>query len=193
MSAKLNEPIAEALYAAVEVLEGLQLPYALVGGLAVQAHARPRWSQDVDLVLDPRQKRPSDIRRAMEKGGFRATHGRPVKLPGVVLLQFSWPGRRLLLDIRVDLLLGLEEFQKGVAARAESLPMGTREVRLVRAEDLLLLKLLAPRPVDYVDAVDLIRGNMGRLDEGYLNEWSKRLGVARQYHRALREAGTPRT
>lgn len=44
-------PLVQALIAAHRSLEQLEVPHALVGGLAVSARATPRTTRDVDLAV----------------------------------------------------------------------------------------------------------------------------------------------
>lgn len=185
---KMSEPIAEALYAAADVLVDLGIPYALVGGLAVQAHARPRWSQDVDLVISTHETSLPVVGSRMFAKGFKPIRQAPVRLPGLVVVQFHWPAESLPVDIRVDLMLGEAEFHKYVVERAQLMPLGDRQIRVVSPEDLLLLKLAAARPIDFVDAVDVIRENKSQLDGEYVARWAKDLRLTRELKKAMSEA-----
>jgi hypothetical protein len=62
--------------------------------------------------------------------------------------------------------------------RAVLLSVGSLEVPVVSAEDLLLLKLLADRVLDRVDAEDIAREQSGRLDLDYLTRTAAGLGLA---------------
>ena len=190
---KKGDPIVETLYAAVEALEAQEVPYALIGGLAVQVHARPRWSQDVDLLLDARESQRAEIVRLMGDKGFEPVPGPPARLAGVVLVQLQRTAHSVPIDIRMDLLFGVGEFHRQMLTRAQPVPLGTRNVRVVAAEDLVLLKLLASRPVDLVDAVDVIRENKADLDGDYLTRWAERLDVAERLAQATRDADAPPT
>jgi hypothetical protein len=59
-------------------------------------------------------------------------------------------------------------------------------VSLATPEDLSLLKLLAHRPRDMADIVD-IRMVQGDLDEAYMRRWATDLGVSDRLDRALSE------
>jgi len=51
-----SEPFAEVLLQAVERLaetfHARKIPYTLIGGLAVMLRGRPRFTQDVDILLE---------------------------------------------------------------------------------------------------------------------------------------------
>jgi hypothetical protein len=48
---QLSEPLIEALKALIEWLNHQQVPYAVVGGVAVSLSAQPRVTQDVDSIV----------------------------------------------------------------------------------------------------------------------------------------------
>ena len=48
----VNPEVLQAMREASKQLQSLGIPHALAGGLAVSAWARPRWTRDVDFVVD---------------------------------------------------------------------------------------------------------------------------------------------
>ena len=49
--------IEQVLRAILPVLEGLGIPYLLTGGIAVTVQGRPRFTQDIDVVIAPTEAR----------------------------------------------------------------------------------------------------------------------------------------
>ena len=45
--------IEQVLRAVLPTLEQLGIPYILTGGIAATLHGRPRFTQDIDVVIDP--------------------------------------------------------------------------------------------------------------------------------------------
>lgn len=45
--------IEQVLRAVLPILERLGIPYIVTGGIAATLHGRPRFTQDIDLVIDP--------------------------------------------------------------------------------------------------------------------------------------------
>ena len=45
-------------------------------------------------------------------------------------------------------------------------------------EDLIVMKLKAGRPHDFEDAVSVLGAQKGRLDEKYMADWARRIGVS---------------
>lgn len=48
-----EEQFLEVLREVSQVLEGIPIPYAFMGGLASTTHGRPRWTHDVDIFVKP--------------------------------------------------------------------------------------------------------------------------------------------
>ena len=45
--------IEQVLRAVLPILERIGIPYILTGGIAATLHGRPRFTQDIDIVIDP--------------------------------------------------------------------------------------------------------------------------------------------
>lgn len=115
------------------------IPYAIIGGIAVQRWGQPRLTRDVDLtvLLQPGREEatlreivaafPARIEDAV---AFALEHRvLPVEVPG---------------GSEADLSLGLPGYEENVIARAVPYDLGDgHEVRLCSAEDLIIHKALA--------------------------------------------------
>jgi len=58
-------------------------------------------------------------------------------------------------------------------------------VWMVSADDLVLLKLIANRPRDFIDFADVLFVQ-GQLDAAYMTPWANRLGIPERLHVALK-------
>lgn len=76
----------------------------------------------------------------------------------------------------VDLFLTETPFQQSIMSRRKEAETPSGKYFFASPEDLVLLKLLAGRPRDMIDAHDIFF-LMGKLDEAYLNHWAERLGL----------------
>ena len=54
-----NDPVHKTMRRVVKQLEKAKIPYAIVGGMAVNAHGYRRTTNDVDVLLDCRRDLPS--------------------------------------------------------------------------------------------------------------------------------------
>jgi hypothetical protein len=170
----------------VGLFEGMNAPYAIMGGLAVRVYALPRPTYDVDFTVSlARQALPALYREA-EQLGFSipaaqvggwvdAVHGMPV----IKLQWFIGPRA-----VDVDLFLAETPFQAEVLRRRRKHSAEGWDGWFVTAEDLILLKLLANRPKDRVDVADILF-IQGDLDVTYMRRWAERMGVANELEAAL--------
>lgn len=78
--------------------------------------------------------------------------------------------------VDVDVFRAENDFQKSFLSRSQIMTTEVGPVSIVTQEDLILLNLIANRPRDLIDVADLLF-IQGPLDEFYLKQWGKRLGV----------------
>lgn len=169
------------------------IPYAIIGGIAVQRWGQPRLTRDVDLtVLLPPGSEETMLRaivaafpaRIEDAVAFAVAHRvLPVEVPGAS---------------EADISLGLPGYEEHVIARAVPYDLGEgRVVRLCSAEDLIVHKALAGRPKDVLD-IEGIVGRQGRaLDVAYVRRWLGELArvaedpdVAARFERIWAEWGS---
>ena len=81
--------------------------------------------------------------------------------------------------VQLDLAVGVSGFEQQIVSRATPLQIGTRQLRVATAEDVLLMKLLAGRPQDDQDVRGIVEIQGTNLDWGYC------LTVAGQLDQAL--------
>lgn len=167
-----------------------EIPYAIIGGIAVQRWGQPRLTRDVDLTIQLPAGREEPILREI----LRAFPGRmddalqfalvhrvlPVRLPG---------------GSEADITLGLPGYEEHVIARAVDYDLGgERTVKLCSAEDLIIHKAVAGRPQDLMDIEGIVARQRDRLDLAYLRPWLGELStllddpeVAQRFERAWAE------
>ncbi len=159
------------------------IPYAIIGGLAVQRWGQPRLTRDVDAtVLLPPGREESVLRemvaafhpRIDDAVAFAIAHRvLPVEVPG---------------GSEADIGLGLPGYEEHVIDRAVPFDLGEgREVRLCAAEDLVIHKALAGRPQDLLDIEGVVARQGKALDVAYIRRWLGELaGVAEDREIAAR-------
>jgi hypothetical protein len=137
-----------------------------IGGIAVQRWGEPRVTRDVDLTLlvgfgneEPfldalLAAYPARIEDAKE---FARRHR-------VVLLRT--PG-----GVGIDVSLGALPFEERLVGRATTFSFGPGlDIRTCSAEDLVVLKLFASRPLDITDAEGVVARNHGQLNWRYIED-----------------------
>lgn len=151
--------LGEALHRTVDVLQDEGLPYMLIGGLAVVVWGEPRATRDVDVTVDVGRLHPTDFVAVACRVGEPladdpadlAERGRvvPVRTPA---------------GIEVDLILAALTFELDAIRRAVPVAVEGRDVRVCRAEDLLLHKVVSERARDQEDVVGVLRRQGRRLE-----------------------------
>jgi len=140
------------LEAVVAVLRERGVPHAVIGATALAFHGAPRSTGDLDLFAVHASCLDRDTWRPVVEGGYTAAV-RPGDesdpLAGVV--RFEGSG-----EAPVDLVLGRRSWQVEILARAEPQMLLGVLVPVVRAADLILLKLYAGGPQDRWDIVQLL-------------------------------------
>jgi hypothetical protein len=159
----------ELLEAAREVqdfCERLGWRFCFIGGLAVLRWGETRVTLDVDLDILTGFGGEDEVIDAL-LGGFAS------RLPGA--REFAQRNRVLLLQtahtIGIDVSLAALPFEELVIQRASPFTYDSGvELLTCSAEDLIVLKLFASRPLDIRDVEGVAIRNRGRLDWGYIEE-----------------------
>ena len=185
----LGNDLAAATRRAVAVLDELGLPYAVVGGVAMNVWQRPRATRDADVLVCGQNADIQRLREAMRHAGFahhdRANHQ---SLEGEDVYRFWWLTGPAGVAPKLDVLVGRRPVHQIILRRKVVVPALDTQLSVASIEDVILLKLLAGRPIDRVDAVDLARIHRDRLDEAYLQSAAQQMRVADAWRDVLSEA-----
>ena len=162
------------------------IPYALIGGIAVRVHALPRPTFDVDFTALIDRDQLSDLYKVVGALGYTIStaqySGWVDQVHGLPVIKFQWfVGEQ---PIDVDVFLAETAFKKQLLLRRQQHRVDGFKAWFASAEDLILLKLMADRPKDQSDVADILFVQ-GKLDEGYLRRWAEILKVSESLERAL--------
>ena len=178
----------QALQEIAGIFEAMQVKYVVMGGVAVRVYGIPRPTHDVDFTVAlKRDNLPDFFDRATQSGYTIAEpylQGWVDQVAGMPLIKV-----RLYLEehsVDVDIFLAESAFQESVLARRRCEDLDAGAIWFVSPEDLILLKLIAGRPRDYLDVQDVLF-TQARLDETYLRRWAGELGVSEQLEKALQD------
>lgn len=169
----------------VEDLEGENLDFALVGGLAVSIRAEPRLTRDVDVAVSVREDSEAEaaVLRMRESGyvpDVLTEHDTTNRLASARLIHPDRP------EIILDMLFASCGIEPEIVAMAESIEaLPGLVVPVARTGHLIAMKLLASderqRPTDYDDLRSLIA--IAAADEIDLARRAADLITDRGYHR----------
>jgi hypothetical protein len=166
-------PLDRAVHDIAGVLDSLRIGYAIVGGIANAIWGEPRATIDVDVTVSVADE---DLSTTVPRiiGRFGPAVADPVA--------FVRQTRVLPLDtadgVRVDVIFALLPFELDAIRRAIEVAIAGRMVRVVTAEDLVLMKIISERPRDVADAEAIVRRRAGVLDRSYLEPRIHELATA---------------
>ncbi|MBI2901271.1 MAG: hypothetical protein HYY17_13895 [Planctomycetes bacterium] len=161
----------------------------LIGGIAIQKHGRIRQTKDADFLALIEEADFERIFREAEAIGLRRHPTRPVlRLEHDIILRLIYEDPKFGIEVRIDVIRAGDRFSREVVARARATEVFGISLRLATCEDLILLKLLAGRPVDRADAIDLIGFNRDRLEWSYLRGRARDLKLDSDLADAERES-----
>jgi hypothetical protein len=169
-----NDPVHKSMRRIVKKLEKAKIAYAVVGGMAVNAHGYRRTTDDLDLLLTPEGL--EEFRKRFVPKDYEGVPRRPRR--------FTDRANEVLIDF---LVTGLYPGSGQPGSIAYPDPAAVQEVvndvRVLNLPTLIQLKLAARRYQDFADVVALIRAN--QLDESFAA--SLHPSVRRDYIECLEE------
>ena len=131
-----------------KVFETERIPYALVGGVAIAFHSVPRFTKDIDILINP-QARDQVSKALKSEGYFESTSPRTFKDTELTMHRFMKivDGDEMLIDV----LLGGTERHREIVANAVDAESAEVKVKLASKEDLIWLKLARNSKQDQAD------------------------------------------
>jgi len=162
------ETISKPLFHFANLLEKLDISFAIIGGVAVSLLAQNRFTDDVDftITIDERQAKrleshfKGDPAYTIKQLNFISSSTIPD------MFRIIWE------ETPVDLLVANTDFQKELVRRAQSRIIEGKKIPIASPEDLVVLKLIADRPIDRADIGDILN-RFQKIDWAYIEKWCK--------------------
>jgi len=167
-------PFVDVLAALARAFEPAGVRRYLFGAQAAIIHGAARLTADIDVtahLVDVPVQRLVD---ALLEAGFALR----ISDPGFVERTRVLPVAHVAVGVPVDIVLGGPGIEESFLARAKVLDLEGVRVPVARAEDVVVMKLLAGRPKDVDDVVAILTAHPDDLD----------LGLVRGTIRMLEEA-----
>lgn len=165
---------AHLLLDVLDLLNGLRVPYAVVGAIAVASYGLPRSTDDADSViwLGLTEKNADDLKVHLVESGYQADVRRgdiedPISQS--ILVEDKYGNR-------VDLLSGIRGMDPEAARRCVTAPLLDSNVRIIAPEDLIGMKLFASGPQDLEDVRGILQVSRELLDMDLLRRVVHRYG-----------------
>lgn len=153
-----------ALRALASVLDRSGRDWYLFGAQAVVIYGRPRATADIDVTVDCDLDGWTGLLGSLRDAGFVA---RTEALEAFVTRTRVIPLAHEATGIPVDLVLaGPAGLEREFLRRAQRMTLGDLSVPVIRAEDLIVSKILAGRPKDLEDVRGIFAERGAELDVG---------------------------
>ena len=121
--------------------------YCIVGAYAFAFHAKPRYTKDIDILVDPDIENAKKIVKSLDEFGFKSLN--------LSEKDFSQEGKVVQLGyepVRVDLITSIKGLTfKKVWENKITGPYGKEKVFFIGRDDLIKSKKISKRKIDLAD------------------------------------------
>lgn len=156
----LLDQLTEAVAGLADLFQQQRIAYALIGGLGVAVRGNRRLTQDADFLLHVPAIQLPRLLEAMVESGCTLDVMQSIRdWTDGGMLAITGPG-----GVHVDCLKAVIPVFHRILERARPEKFGEQAVRVADAEGLLLLKLIAFRPLDQEDICGILAANANQLE-----------------------------
>lgn len=152
----------------IDVLNALDVPYAIIGAFAASFYGVVRASVDADAVisLQPGREQAKALLEALQQAGLTSSYtkgdlGDPI---GAVINIDDRFGNR------VDLLMRIRGMAEATFSRAVEVDFMNARIRIIGIEDFIALKIFAGSQKDLSDVSGVLQVSSKRIHLPLLNE-----------------------
>lgn len=157
------------------ILENLKIPYLVTGGTAVVVWGRPRYTADIDIVIELKKEKVKGLIEVLIKEGYIDEGA--VEEALIYKSEFNFIDEST--GVKVDFwILKNDDFDKSRLKRRVKQDIFGQKIYFASPEDLILTKLLwfeeskSTRHLEDIQSVLAITKN--ELDSEYLKNWAKK-------------------
>ena len=162
----MNEPLLAA-WEIGRFLDEHDIPYAVIGGLAVQEWGGARLTIDADFTIAaPLEGSTGIVQLITSQFPSRIADPQALAQRARMILVKASNG------VEVDISLGLPGYEDELFRRTVEVEVEAgKHVRMCSAEDLIIHKAVAGRPQDVVDVESVVLRQGKRLNVAYVRRW----------------------
>ena len=157
----MPSPVAKLLADVSEALDRLGLRWYVFGAQAVLFYGRPRLTEDVDVTVFLGAKTQQELCAELATAGFELD---PVADNAFILSTRVLPFTHDESGMALDVILGGPGLEELFVAKATLRNLAGVDVPVIRAEHLLVTKILAGRNKDLSDARGILNGPHDEID-----------------------------
>lgn len=157
-----------------QILEGLDIPYMVTGGFAVAVWGRPRFTADIDIVIELAPKNIFQLTKALlaiDKDVYVSQEAMEDALERKGEFNFIHPASGLKVDFWVE-----KDFESAKLKRRISKKIDGQKIYFISPEDLILSKLIwykdsqSTRHLEDIESILKI----SKVDVKYIENWASR-------------------
>ncbi len=168
-------------------LARLGVPYLVTGSMASTAYGEPRFTHDIDVVVDSSADRVHDFCAEFPAPEFYCWEPAVVD---AVRRRFQFNIIHLESGFKVDVILATDSaFDRSRLARARSLAAVGTVVSFASPEDVIIKKLQyfqeGGSEKHLRDIAGVLKVQAARIDLGYIADWAARLGLQGEWQLVL--------
>ena len=179
---------SELLRFVAEVFERLGIPYRVTGSIATIAYGEPRFTNDIDIVVQMQPDQVDALCTAFPEPEFycaKAAVEQAVRLQHQFNILHPESGLKVDVMMASDSAFDTARFSRG--RRIKTAP--DHEAWFASPEDVILKKLVYYREggsdKHLRDIVGVLKVQADQVDRNYVGDWAKRLGVEEEWQAAL--------
>lgn len=178
--------IEEVALAFDRAMDAADVPYVIVGGIAVMAWGQPRATMNIDALV---ALAPDDVDRFAEAAGAES-----FQVDRYAIQQaFEDQSHVTVFDqesaYHVDVKLAMSAEERAEVEAAVVVPFEGGDLRIAPPEEVVAWKLKFGAPQDLQDARSVVVRQGGDLDMGRLVSLAGRLGVEKELERLMADVG----
>lgn len=187
-----NDDPNQLLLKIVKVLEQLKIPYFVTGGMAVTVWGRPRFTADIDIVI---QMQPKDA-ETLEKTLSIISETSYVSMEAIRRALNNF-GEFNFIDgesgMKVDFwILNNTPFAASQLKRRKARSVLGKKIYFSSPEDLIFSKLIwhkeSPTGRQLDDVESILRVSKNKLDFKYLQNWATKLDLENILNEVLKDS-----
>lgn len=176
----------ELLLKITAILKRLNIPYIITGGMAVSVWGRPRFTADIDIVVELLPKNIPALSKellAIDKNVYVDEETILTALKDKGEFNFIHPQSGL----KVDFWVVKDGFNKEEIKRAITKEIGGQKIKFVSPEDLILSKLLWYKISNSTRQLEDIKSviRISKIDKNYIKKWAIKQGTMSDLEKLL--------
>ncbi len=158
-----------------DILENLKIPYIITGGMAVSVWGRPRYTADIDIVVEIIPQNINSLAKnllSVDKDVYVSEDAIKEALKNEGEFNFIHPQSGL----KVDFWVVKDNFEKSKIERGIYKKIDNKKIHFISPEDLILSKLDWYKLTNSTRQLEDIKSvlKISKVDLKYIKNWAKK-------------------